>query len=384
MANDRGPYPADFLPSVGVHVVLILEPYREFISELPLDLISNDELVLVQTVCSLSAATATGTVVSTRSATDRGSGSSCASAVADASTLKDASEASFVTVNFGGEHYTLLYAPLSSPIFRADVFLLDQVEYKKVLKAPWLVPNVQVRRVFAPDVEDDKGGEWLEGSIYHVREDYKSNPYRSISVVWLKLEKNPRRWFYAAAQVDNMCSPWDLSLSKYVLQEKAIPENGGRFVLPPSLASGPVDALAVLTYLKQFDYTSVFMYQLTQNEEFCEVFPDPADQLDLNVLDGRRERGLYQGIGVNALFADLERMVANGKQFNSVNKDFQPWRLCDMMEKTVANLKDSLGARLAPAPRPLALSSSSRNELLTSFEGEGETADLDAMEEEEV
>ena len=394
MPNIRGAYPADFVPFVGGHVVLILEPYREFVAELPVDALSNDELALIQRVCSLSAATATGTVVSTQSSADRGQSSSSASASASASTHADTADpiplpgTSFVTINFGGEHYTLLYAPLSSAVLRTDLFLLDQAEYKKALKAPWLVPNVQIRRVFGPDIPDEKGGEWLEGSIYHVREDFKTNPYRSVSVTWLTLEVNPRRWFYSEKQVDNMCSPWDLQLSAYKTPESAIPENGGRFTLPPALATGPVDALAVLTFLKQLDHATVFMYRLTQVEEFREVFPDPADQLDLNVLDERRARGLYQGIGINALFTDLERMVANGKQFNSVNKDFQPWRLCDMMEKTVAALKCALGPRLTPAPRPAAASSSrtkvAPNELQASFDGEGEAAGTDAVEEEEV
>lgn len=46
-----------------------------------------------------------------------------------------------------------------------------------------------------------------------------SNPYRSIKVVWLVQEQGTNTWFYDYIQTDNDMSPWDLTLSSYVLSE---------------------------------------------------------------------------------------------------------------------------------------------------------------------
>ena len=281
---DRAPFPADYKPAgmvfihishciaflifpvsshfrslsfpciVGGHAVLILEPYREFMSELPLDFISQEELQLVQAICSLSTATAVGKIIGVQSATSRG-GSGPNQASSNEEDVQGSQEgnrppddALFVKMNIGGDHFKVLYLPFASPLMRTDVFLIDKTAYDKILKAPWLVPNAQVRRPFAADEDDGLGAEWLEGSIYHVRPDFKKNPYRSISVVWMKLEESPRRWFYAYTQTDNICSPWDLQLSKYVL-----PENIPSIVpLPSSLQGHTVDAMAVLAYLKRY------------------------------------------------------------------------------------------------------------------------------------
>ena len=137
------------------------------------------------------------------------------------------------------------------------------------------------------------------------------------------------------------------------------------------------------------------------------MFPDRHDQLDFNVLDVRCSDGRYKGSNIATLFSDLELMIANGKQFNEENKDFQPWRLCDMMEKKVADLKVRLGSRVAPSTSSSSSSrgssssssssllhpnnkknrstESSDNHLTSTFDGEAEeTADLDALEQEEV
>jgi hypothetical protein len=227
----------------------------------------------------------------------------------------------------------------------------------KHLKASWLIPNAQVSRMFAAD--DGDGVELLEGTIYNVRADFKNNPYNSISVAWLKREQGTNKWFYADLQEDNLCSPWDLQLSKYILLQNVHPSS-----LPASLQTGAtITAPAVLEYLKTFDFASVFLYKLTQNEEYCEMFPEERDRLDFHVLASRCTRGEYHSSkrGVLGLFEDLELMVANGKQFNDCNRSFQPWRLCDMVEKTVGNLKIALGTRLTnPASSSMPITSSDR------------------------
>ena len=236
--------------AVGGHVVLILEPYREFVSELPLDFISQEEVQLVQSICSLTTATAVGKIIGVQPATSGGHGSPRASTNEEdgQGSQEGREDALFVKLNVGGDHYTVLYLPFASPMMRTDVFLIDKTAYDKLLKAPWMVPNAQVRRPFAADEDDGRGAEWLEGSIYDIRADFKKNPYRSVSVVWMKLEESPRRWFYAYTQTDNLCSPWDLSLSKYVLPEH-IPSTPP---LPASLQGHTVDAMSVLAYLKRY------------------------------------------------------------------------------------------------------------------------------------
>lgn len=74
----------------------------------------------------------------------------------------------------------------------------------------------------------------------------KEDPYSSVSVVWLDQESNPRQWFYAYHQLDNLCSPWDLQLSAFVL-----PENVRPVSLPRALTLGSVTAEAVLSYLQR-------------------------------------------------------------------------------------------------------------------------------------
>lgn len=79
----------------------------------------------------------------------------------------------------------------------------------------------------------------------------KINPYSSVSVVWMELERHPRSWFYSYDQMDNNCSPWDLQLSQYVL-----PENVHKMPLPPSLLKKNVTADAILLHLKRFGITN--------------------------------------------------------------------------------------------------------------------------------
>jgi hypothetical protein len=75
----------------------------------------------------------------------------------------------------------------------------------------------------------------------------RENPYSSISVVWMELERNPKSWFYAYDQMDNLCSPWDLLLSQYVL-----PENVRALPLPKSLTMAHASAKDVLRHLEGY------------------------------------------------------------------------------------------------------------------------------------
>jgi hypothetical protein len=75
----------------------------------------------------------------------------------------------------------------------------------------------------------------------------RENPYSSISVVWMELERNPKSWFYSYDQMDNLCSPWDLQLSQYVL-----PENVRALPLPKSLTIAHATAKAVLLHLEGY------------------------------------------------------------------------------------------------------------------------------------
>lgn len=84
-------------------------------------------------------------------------------------------------------------------------------------------------------------------SIYHIRKDMRRNPYCSISVVWMELERNPKSWFYSYDQMDNLCSPWDLYLSQYVL-----PENVRALPIPKSLSMAHASAKAVLLHLEGY------------------------------------------------------------------------------------------------------------------------------------
>jgi hypothetical protein len=178
----------------------------------------------------------------------------------------------------------------------------------------------------------------VEGSIYHIRQDMKSNPYNSISVVDQQQEKGPLTWFYSYDQNQILCSPWDLQMSNFVRKAESIP-------LPRTLAIGQVTAEAVLRYLKCFDFFSVFFYRLTDNAEYCKMFPREDDRLDLHVISSRCKKGNYEGKdGVNLLFEDLEAMCSNGKKFNDSNKNFQPWTFVDMAEKTISDLQLTLGS----------------------------------------
>lgn len=75
------------------------------------------------------------------------------------------------------------------------------------------------------------------------------------------------------------------------------------------------------------------------------MFPKKKDQLDFHVLLTLASTSRYTGDdfkGIVALFEDLDKMVANCKQFNSMNANFQIWRCADMMEMAIFDLKRDL------------------------------------------
>jgi len=67
--------------------------------------------------------------------------------------------------------------------------------------------------------------------------------------------------------------------------------------------------------------------------------------LDLGVIREWCRAGRYgddTGTGLALLFEDLSLMIRNAKQFNGANTYFLPWRLCDVFEKTMLNVKKML------------------------------------------
>jgi len=292
-----------------------------------------------------------------------------------------------------GKSYDILYAPFSSSLLTSDKFLIETTEFKSSLAQPWLVVSAQVRLLFAAnsgeekdeeDVESNKA-EVREASIYHIREDVATNPYQAVSVIFLRQEEGTRDWLYDYAQCDCECSPWDLELSHYVLLKNIRSPK-----LPRSLLVGSLQASTVLAYIKTFDAAGQFLEDMSQcrDTQYCALVANPDDRLDLKVITKWCRQGRYDeesmiaptathaagtsttttsrssssserhstsprinsrvtGIGVATLFEDLQKMVDNSKRFNDSNRDFTPWRVADMMEKTILWVKHELATHRA-------------------------------------
>ena len=275
-----------------------------------------------------------------------------------------------------GRKVSVLYASHSSSFITCDVFLVDKRHYEQSLKQPWLVKGGQVRKAFAsnPDEMQEEGGGgspavWCEGMIYHVASSAAS-PYLSVSVVWLSQGPGTNEWLYEEIQTDNKVSPWELEASTHVRSLAIALLRSNK--LPRSMTVGALSPETVLDYVKGLDFASIFAVQLSKNAEFCEMFEDEADQLDLRVLTKLCAQGRYSdadthsnnssssssaaasgasgkkgtpresSLGIMTLFRDLDRMVANGKAFNECNRGLLVWRMCDMVEKTLLDLKRQL------------------------------------------
>lgn len=71
-------------------------------------------------------------------------------------------------------------------------------------------------------------------------------PYNAISVVWVERECDTFDWVYKYDQMDNLCSPWDVKLSRFVLPQKVKAPT-----LPRALVVGQLSAASVIDYLKR-------------------------------------------------------------------------------------------------------------------------------------
>ncbi len=91
------------------------------------------------------------------------------------------------------------------------------------------------------------------------------------------------------------------------------------------------------------DISYIFKYQLPTIKTYVEAFPDPQDQCNLQDLGKMCQSGHFQSDeGLTELFELLEKMVSNCKKFNHQNSEFQIWRLADMMEMEIYDLRRTL------------------------------------------
>lgn len=175
-----------------------------------------------------------------------------------------------------GVQFKLLYVPAVSTLLSTDSFLIPRSLYLSSVDEPIIATSAPIRKLFAVDATSSTNnrGEWAEGTIYHIREDYKENPYNSISVVWLQQEAVTNQWVYEYSQMDNLCSPWDLQLSEYYLLK-----NVKDATLPKSLSVGCPTPMAVLVYICSLDCSENFKIPVHQNKEFCQMFKNEADRI---------------------------------------------------------------------------------------------------------
>lgn len=98
----------------------------------------------------------------------------------------------------------------------------------------------------------------------------------------------------------------------------------------------------------RLDFSYVFKYDVSIIEEYCSLFPEEWNQIDLIVLKKQCDEGRFEGTdddhfsGLLLLFDELDVMVRNCKRFNDENCSFQTWRCADMMEEALFDLKESL------------------------------------------
>jgi hypothetical protein len=262
----------------------------------------------------------------------------------------DRAELKILTVTISGAAsvvLNVLWVDFSSPLLSTDRFVVPKDVYDDSLRQPWLEVGSPVRRLFASEDggdDENEAGEWLEGIVYHCpsRDELKRDPYNAVSVVWTSQEAVSLAWVYSYSQASCECSPWDLEATPFK-------KNVHRYrppALPRCFSVGTLDAASIIDYLKQCNASEQFNCDVvTEFPAFREQFPDKADWLDLKVIAKQAARGRYDGsdhVGIATLFRDLERMVANSKTFNSKNQDFLPWRMADMMEKTVLHIKQHI------------------------------------------
>jgi hypothetical protein len=122
---ERCSFPTDFEPSIGAKVTLIPESYRTFVSELEPNLLTLEDVELIQDACSLQAALVDCVITASRPATPE-----------QQSKQKELESAQILTLMVrsasgeGFDNYSVLYVPFASPLLQTDLFLLDRAEVK--------------------------------------------------------------------------------------------------------------------------------------------------------------------------------------------------------------------------------------------------------------
>ena len=343
-------YEDDYQPAVGDDIALVLAPYRDLMKDIPSALLSEEDKAACEEICS----------------SDKPFTFCTISGLEDID-CPDGSALQLLTVQEGKDGlYSILHVPNSSPLQLSDLYLMKQDEFKMSLKQPCLVLGAQVRRQFALPEGEEKYDEthdamWIEGTVYDIKSDKSSDPYNSIKVVWICQEHLTEDWLYAYDQTDCNCSPWDLRASQYILPEN---QPKAALKLPRALVIGTLLPSTILDYVQSLDCASIFHHKLKEIEEFTEMFPNEEDQLDFTVLSRWANLGRYESsgdtnksssssssyssgnrnrnVGISTLFHDLDRMIANAKEFNGCNPDYLPWCQADMTEVAVKNLKKAL------------------------------------------
>jgi len=325
------PFPVDYCPLEGASAVLILRPYQDFLSSFTeMGNLADEKREAIERPCQ-----STGNVLR---------GVVCRIAVNDDDVLRGTSTIS-IRDSIGTMH-SVLFVSFSSTLLRSDEFLIDADRFDKSLKQPILRFGAQVRKLFA--AEDGSRGIWEEGSVYFVSPTLLTDPYQSMRVVWLSQEKETEDWVFAYTQTDCIVSPWEIEASVYVLEDHNLRSQ----TLPSVLRIGALTPGSVLDYFRSSDFSDIFRYRVQQSDEYCAMFPNKDDQLDLHVISGWLNQGRYHGdrntpsavIGIATLFRDLDLMVLNAKRFNQCNAAFLPWRQADMAEHSLKRLRIELVA----------------------------------------
>lgn len=115
----------------------------------------------------------------------------------------------------------------------------------------------------------------------------------------------------------------------------------------------------VLEYISNLEFAKYFDLDMSDNIEFCAMFPDSADHINIPILNRRCKDGSYnaqevetvrlsesslkslreaQEKGLWTLFEDAFQMVRISKRFNDCNHDFQVWRSADMLQMALSDL----------------------------------------------
>jgi len=164
-------------------------------------------------------------------------------------------------------------------------------------------------RCLFPLDEANYEGEWYEGRIYHIkysdqiigspfclfliltldlifRSDFQTNPFQSISVIWMDKELDSNEWVYSYNQSDCLLSPWEISPSSFVSKsDRNQNKDCGSLVIPSSFFSSQITPQSVLSALGNLDFSTPFSdYRVADVAEFTTMFPDKEDQLDFSIL----------------------------------------------------------------------------------------------------